>query len=125
MCGLAAYRSDPDLQRLISEHKKAWYKAHPERAGSGVYEARLNSQLGIPLDFDSLNTSMVYAPSDVAERYETVLHTQHHTVTKYIYSKAHVAHVVASVLTRAPRTFYCDACLLSNAAILLSVHNAG
>jgi hypothetical protein len=33
-----------------------------------VYEARLNSQLGIPMDFDSLNTSMVYAPGDVADR---------------------------------------------------------
>jgi hypothetical protein len=64
----AVTRSDPDLQRLIANHKKAWYKAHPERAGSGVYEARLNSQLGIPMDFDSLNTSMVYAPGDVADR---------------------------------------------------------
>jgi hypothetical protein len=63
------FRSDPDLQRLIADHKKAWYKQHPERSGSGVYEARLNSQLGIPLDFDSLNTSMVYAPGDVADRW--------------------------------------------------------
>lgn len=67
------HRSDPDLQKLISDHKKAWYKAHPERAGSGVYEARLSSQLGIPLDFDSLNTSMVYAPGDVADRCAQVL----------------------------------------------------
>jgi hypothetical protein len=65
---LCLFRSDADLQRLVAEHKKAWYKAHPERAGSGVYEARLNSQLGIPLDFDSLSTSMVYAPGDVADR---------------------------------------------------------
>lgn len=107
----AAYRSDPDLQRLISEHKKAWYKAHPERAGSGVYEARLNSQLGIPLDFDSLNTSMVYAPSDVAERYEIVALLQYHTATKCIVAKM-MWLMFCSVLIRASRTAFFTVTLL-------------
>jgi hypothetical protein len=64
-----ATRSDPGLQQLIAAHKAAWYKAHPSvPSGSGFYEARLNANLGIPLDFDALSTSMVYAPSDVQER---------------------------------------------------------
>lgn len=61
-------RYDPQLQQLIAARKKAWYDQRPQLAGSGVYERQLLSRLGVPLDFDALNTSMVYAPGDVEER---------------------------------------------------------
>jgi hypothetical protein len=34
----------------------------------GVVVLQLHSRLGVPLDFEALNTSMVYAPGDVQER---------------------------------------------------------
>jgi len=33
-----------------------------------AYESALHSKLGVPLDFDDLMTSMVYAPQDVPGR---------------------------------------------------------
>uniref|UniRef100_A0A383VS33 AAA+ ATPase domain-containing protein n=1 Tax=Tetradesmus obliquus TaxID=3088 RepID=A0A383VS33_TETOB len=64
----AAIRSSPELQKLIAARKRAWYDSRPHLAGSGVYEAALHGRLGVPLDFEALNTSMVYAPGDVQER---------------------------------------------------------
>jgi hypothetical protein len=61
-------RASPELQALIAQRKQAWYDSRPHLAGSGVYETALHSRLGVPLDFEALNTSMVYAPGDVQER---------------------------------------------------------
>lgn len=67
---LCCCRSTPELQKLIASRKQAWYASRPHLAGSGVYESQLNSRLGVPLDYEALNSSMVYAPGDVEERYE-------------------------------------------------------
>uniref|UniRef100_A0A383VRP6 AAA+ ATPase domain-containing protein n=1 Tax=Tetradesmus obliquus TaxID=3088 RepID=A0A383VRP6_TETOB len=74
----AAIRSSPELQKLIAARKRAWYDSRPHLAGSGVYEAALHGRLGVPLDFEALNTSMVYAPGDVQESgvYEAALHSR-------------------------------------------------
>ena len=66
---LCCARSDPDLQSLLSSRKAAWYAARPHLAGSGVYEKQLNEDIGVPLDFDELMKSMVYAPADVPVRW--------------------------------------------------------
>jgi hypothetical protein len=68
LCSPHAPRSSPELQSLIAQRKRSWYDSRPHLAGSGVYEAALHSRLGVPLDFEALNTSMVYAPGDVQER---------------------------------------------------------
>jgi hypothetical protein len=62
-------RSDPELQALIAARKAAWYAARPRLAGSGAYEAALTRDLGVPLDYDELMRSMVYAPGDVPPRW--------------------------------------------------------
>ncbi|KAI8464373.1 MAG: hypothetical protein J3K34DRAFT_526266 [Monoraphidium minutum] len=79
-------RSDPDLQQLVARKKADHYRRTRQAPGSdkarggapllgllrifrgNAYEDALSSRLGVPLDFDDLMTSMVYAPQDVPGR---------------------------------------------------------
>ncbi|KIY92150.1 hypothetical protein MNEG_15812 [Monoraphidium neglectum] len=76
--------TDPDLQALIGRKKAEHYRRTRQAPGSDkarwgcyngagddwnhAYEASLQSKLGVPLDFDDLMTSQVYAPQDVPGR---------------------------------------------------------